>query len=220
MPIFTIETAYRIPVYRHGAYEADTIEEACRRAIEDDDWSGQKFDDESAGGPYVSGIWQGADAAYRGRPLPFPSQFDEVARREADYVEMLLGVLKILVHASDLTAPDLPFWLPRARTAIAKAEAILAGAPDPARAPNSVKNQTHVLVQLEETRVRDEIALIIEADPTLTRLTAAAIGNADIHAACLAVAAESNLSEERGAAEFHAALAAIREAERRQAASA
>jgi hypothetical protein len=44
MPRFTIETTYRIPIYRQRAYEADTIEQACRLAIEDDDWSEQKED--------------------------------------------------------------------------------------------------------------------------------------------------------------------------------
>ena len=35
-------------------------------------------------------------------------------------------MLKILAYADDLLAPDLPTWLPRARSLIAKAEAILA----------------------------------------------------------------------------------------------
>ena len=46
-------------------------------------------------------------------------------------------------------------------------------------------------------------------------LTADAVNDADIHAACLAVVECSDLSEEQGAAEFRAALAAIREAEQR-----
>ncbi len=41
----------------------------------------------------------------------------------------------------------------------------------------------------------------------------------DIHAACCAVVEQIDLSEERGAAVFRAALAAIREAERRRTAS-
>src|ERR1700736_2498415 len=39
MPVFTIETTYRLPVYRHQIYEAATMEEACRFAVDDDDWS-------------------------------------------------------------------------------------------------------------------------------------------------------------------------------------
>jgi hypothetical protein len=103
----------------------------CRRAVEDDDWSSAKHDYESASATYVSGVWRGVDAAYRGAALPFPSEFAEAIQRKADHFETLLGVLKILAHVPDLTALDLPFWLPRAHAAIAKAEAILAGSPNP-----------------------------------------------------------------------------------------
>lgn len=71
MPIFTIETSYRLPVYRHRSYHADSLEEACRLAIEDDDWSSNKFDYDNAGKTFVSGVWEGADAAYRGKVLSF-----------------------------------------------------------------------------------------------------------------------------------------------------
>jgi len=69
----------------------------------------------------------------------------------------------------------------------------------------------HVLLRMRE----DAINQAIEADPTLTRLAADAVNDADIHAACLAVVECSDLSEEQGAAEFRAALAAIRDAEQR-----
>ena len=220
VPTFTIETTYHLPIYRHRTYEADTSDEACRLAIEDDGWSNEKSDIDNSGETYVSGVWQGVDAAYRGPALPIPSQFSEAIRRKADHFETLLGVLKILAHVEGLRAPDLPYWLPKAQAAIAKAEAILAGAPYPAGEPDSFANRAHVLVQLEEARVRDAIAPIIESDPELTQLAADTITDADIHAACLAVAEQNELSEERGAAEFRAALAAIREAERRKAASA
>jgi hypothetical protein len=59
--------------------------------------------------------------------------------------------------------------------------------------------------------------VVIESDETLTAIPADAITDADIRAACLDVATHTDLSEERGAAEFRAALAAIRAAERRQA---
>jgi hypothetical protein len=45
------------------------------------------------------------------------------------------------------------------------------------------------------------------------------ISDADIHAACLAAVEQSDLSEERGATEFRAALAAIRHAEQRHGAA-
>ncbi|KAA5601751.1 hypothetical protein [Blastochloris sulfoviridis] len=73
----------------------------------------------------------------------------------------------------------------------------------------------HVLLRLCEDTVRRQVAQIIEADPALTRLTTDAVSAADVHAACLAVIACSDLSEEQGAAGFRAALAAIRHAEQR-----
>ncbi len=36
MPVFTIETAYRLPVYRQRCYEAETLETACVLAIADE----------------------------------------------------------------------------------------------------------------------------------------------------------------------------------------
>jgi hypothetical protein len=79
--------------------------------------------------------------------------------------------------------------------------------------------RSHVLLRLDESAVRAEIAELIATDETLTGLTADAVTDVDIHAACCAVVECANLSEERGAAVFRAALAAIREAERRRAAS-
>jgi hypothetical protein len=214
MPQFTIETTYRLPVYRHRTYEADTLDQVCQLAVEDDDWSDEKSDTDSSGETYVSGAWQGAGTAYAGSALPIPPQFAETIQRKADHFEMLLGVLKILAHVEDLGAADLPLWLPRAQAAVAKAEAILAGKPDPDAESAGVVGRVHMLMQLEEGRVRAEIASIIEIDPA-PRVTTDVITDADIHAACLAVAASTNLSEEQGAAQFRAALAAIREAERR-----
>ena len=79
--------------------------------------------------------------------------------------------------------------------------------------------RSHVLLRLDESAVRAEIAEVIETDETVTALTVDAVADADIHAACCAVLEQTDLSEERGAAVFRAALAAIREAERRRAAS-
>ena len=59
MPRFTIETTYRLPVYWQRTYEAKTLEEACRLAIDDDDWSEQKEDYESSGETCVTGAWPG-----------------------------------------------------------------------------------------------------------------------------------------------------------------
>lgn len=78
MPNFTIETSYHLPAYRHRTYSAKTVAEACRLAIDDDNWDGEKLSYESAGETFVSGIWQGRDAAYAGSPIAIPG----VRRRE------------------------------------------------------------------------------------------------------------------------------------------
>ena len=131
MAKFTIEATYRIPVYRQRTYQAPTLDQACRLAIEDDDWSEQKEDYESAGETYVSGAWPGKDSAYRVSPLSIPSGFGEKLRRQADHFETLLGILKILAHGAGVDGADPTYWRERADAAIAKAEAILAGASDP-----------------------------------------------------------------------------------------
>jgi hypothetical protein len=59
MPKFTIETTYRLPIFRQRCYEAETLEAACRLAIEDEDWSDQKEDCETSGETYVTGVWAG-----------------------------------------------------------------------------------------------------------------------------------------------------------------
>lgn len=76
---------------------------------------------------------------------------------------------------------------------------------------------SHVLVCLSEEQVRTEIGHILETDETLTTIAAGAVTDADIRAGCLLVVEQTDLSEERGSAIYRAALAAIREAERRQA---
>jgi hypothetical protein len=130
MPSFTLETTYRLPVYRHQTYEAATIDEACRLAIDDDDWSDEKRY-ESAGKTYVTGIWSGEKAAYNGAAQPIPSHYTETPQRIALHFEVLLGLIKVLASQSDTERLDRAFRLERAQPAIAKAEAILAGGCEP-----------------------------------------------------------------------------------------
>ncbi len=130
MPCFTIETTYWLPVYRQRTYEAATLEEACRRAVEDDDWSEQEEDYESSGETYVTGAWPGDDTAHRVSALSVPSHFGETLQRKAGHFETLLGILKVLAHETLARSSDPPFWRRRAEAAIAKTEAILAGAAD------------------------------------------------------------------------------------------
>jgi hypothetical protein len=131
MPLFTIETTYRFPVYRHHTYEAASIDEACRLAIDDDDWSDEKRDYESAGETYVTGIWAGESAAYCGAAQSIPSHYAGTPQLIALHFEVLLGLIKVLASQGDIEKADRARWLERAQPAIAKAEAVLAGERDP-----------------------------------------------------------------------------------------
>lgn len=130
MPAFTIETTYYLPVYRQRSYQAETLEAACALAVAEEGWDDEKSDVETSGDTYVTGAWEGRDAAYRGRALAIPSQFAEQRRDKADHFEVLIGLLKLFVHGGDAAPPEV-FWRQRLEAAIAKAEAILAGEPDP-----------------------------------------------------------------------------------------
>ncbi|MEY9593022.1 hypothetical protein ABIA06_005313 [Bradyrhizobium yuanmingense] len=131
MPLFTIETTYRLPIHRQRTYEAETLDQACDLAIADEGWDDSKSDVEASGDTYVTGAWEGRDAAYIGRLLSFPSRFDEQVQRKADHFEVLLGLLKILAHAPEGGSADVELWRRRAEAAIAKAETILARENDP-----------------------------------------------------------------------------------------
>lgn len=131
MPDYTIETSYHLPAYRHRTYSATTVAEACRLAIEDGDWDREKLSYESAGETFVSGIWQGPDAAYCGKPIPLPSQFGEMIQRKAGHFEILLGLLKLLLADVQSARTPADEWIGRATWAVARGEAIISGARDP-----------------------------------------------------------------------------------------
>jgi hypothetical protein len=143
MPVFTIETTYRLPVFRHRTYEAESVEQACRLAVEDFDWDDQKSDDETAGESYVSGAWRG-DIAYSGRVEAVPSRFDAMSQRKVDHFETLLGLLKLFAHERLLDEAEREFWIPRAQDAVAKAEAILGGANNPGE-PSAEASTSYVV---------------------------------------------------------------------------
>lgn len=131
MPKYTIETTYHLPCYRHRTYSAGSVAGACRKAIEDKDWSGAKLDRECATETFVSGIWQGAEAAYSARLISVPSQFEETIQRKAGQFEILFGLLKMLLEDIRAGRPSADEWIDRAAGAVARAEAIMAGARDP-----------------------------------------------------------------------------------------
>lgn len=92
MPNFIIETTFRLPVYRRRRYAADTLDEACRLAIADDNWSQQKEDIDGSGDTYVTGIWPEHAEPYDTPTLPIPSAFDELVQRKADCFDALIAL--------------------------------------------------------------------------------------------------------------------------------
>lgn len=132
MPLFTIETTYHLPIYRQRTYDAATLDQACDLAIADAGWDDEKSDVETSGDTYVTGAWEGHDAAHSDRALPTPSRFGEQVQRKAEHFEVLLGLLKVFAHAPENGFAGATAWRERADAAIAKAEAILAGEDDPA----------------------------------------------------------------------------------------
>lgn len=138
MPKFTVESTYHLPAYRHCTYDAATPADACRQAIEDDDWSAEKFDYDTAGVAYISGIvayisgiWSGADAAYRAESVAVSSQFHETIQRKADHFQDLFDQLAYAAQSMGLSTVDFDRWLPRAIVAVEKAKAIIEERCDP-----------------------------------------------------------------------------------------
>lgn len=214
MPDFTIETTYHLPVFRHRTYAADTLEAACRAAIDDDSWDIAEKDFDSSGPVHVTGIWDGTHAAYVGPPLQIPQQFDEPVQRRARHFEILLGLLKMLLDDISSARPPLPDWLARSAWAIVRGEAILAGEPDPEE-PVDLPKPSHVLIRLEENNVRKAITAVLEVDPSFKAVQPEAVTDDEVQAACLSIATTIDFSDVVGNAEFQAALSAIRSAHRR-----
>jgi hypothetical protein len=49
MPKFVIERQYLVPMYQHIVVEAENLEEACKKAVNDDiDWDTQEMDCDNA----------------------------------------------------------------------------------------------------------------------------------------------------------------------------
>ena len=73
----------------------------------------------------------------------------------------------------------------------------------------------HVLLELSEKSVRDELVRVVAADETLTTFAPDAVTDADIRAACAEIAERLDLKEARDSAVFKAVLAAIRHSHQR-----
>ena len=56
MPKFVIERQYLVPMYQHIVVEAESLEEACKKGINDDiDWDTQEMDSDSARATTITG---------------------------------------------------------------------------------------------------------------------------------------------------------------------
>lgn len=73
----------------------------------------------------------------------------------------------------------------------------------------------HVLLRLGEENVREEVARLLEIDDIMTDLPEGSVTDADIRTGCLATVETTDLTEVQDSAVFGAAMAAIREARRR-----
>ena len=128
MPIYTVETTYRLPVYRRRDYEAATPEEACSLALADQGWGDAEGDVDTSGETYVIGIWKGRDAAHSGEGIATPEEFGETVQRKADLFDTLVAIVREPARPMGLSRYQFEHWLPRALSVLAKADAI-AGAP-------------------------------------------------------------------------------------------
>jgi hypothetical protein len=208
MRVFTIETTYRIPIYRQRRYEARTLAEACRIAVEDEDWDGSKQDYECAGETYVTGAWPGAVPAYSVPLLAIPSHFGETIQRKADHFAELLAQLSFVAQPMGLSQTDFERWLPHAQAAVGKAQAILAGARDPEDGVGAPGTGSHVLMRLDERDVRAMLGHIFASDPP-PGICAADVDNDDVRAGCAAIVAHRDFSDRKRTETLLAALYAI-----------
>lgn len=143
-----------------------------------------------------------------------PSQFDEAVQRRGDHFQILLGLLKMMVHDAHATRGLPPYWRGKAAWAIARGEAILACAADPEE-PIEALRASHVLARLHEDRVRSAIAAVLDVDDSFGSLLTDSATDEEIQLACETTISTMNLSDVVSNAEFHAAMTAIRPAARR-----
>ncbi|ENN85556.1 hypothetical protein RHSP_06799 [Rhizobium freirei PRF 81] len=149
-----------------------------------------------------------------GSPITVPSQYDEAIQRRSHHFEILLGLLKILLHDVQADCPPTTDWLAKSAWAIARGEAILAYTPDPTEPADSPK-ASHVLALVRVERVRSAIAAVLDVDRNFKGLSPDGVSDEEIQLACESIVATMDLSDAVGNAEFLAAMAAIRAVHRR-----
>ena len=73
---------------------------------------------ETAGETYVTGAWEGADAAYSGPAVEVPEAFGETVYRKAELFEDLVALLREPAQPLGISEHDFRNWLPRALTVL------------------------------------------------------------------------------------------------------
>ena len=56
MPKYVVERQYLLPVYQRLVIEADTVEEACEKAVDHDDWQSAEEDGDGSRGTTINAI--------------------------------------------------------------------------------------------------------------------------------------------------------------------
>jgi hypothetical protein len=123
MPKFSVETSYKIPVFRLRQFEAASIEEACRLALEDDNWENAARDYDSATPSSVTGVWP-AGAEYVCFSLPIPQAFEDPLKRKADHFEILVSLLAEIAGDNPPRGTAFEDWLARVKDTLAKPNVI------------------------------------------------------------------------------------------------
>lgn len=156
----------------------------------------------------MTGVWKAPKAPITAPSELIPPQFQEPVERRSEHFETLLGLLKMFLDDAQAAPSPSSVWITRSVWAIARGQAILAGHPDPEE-PVDQPKPSHVLARLQEDRVRDALAAIIEIDPDFSNFPADQVTEEDIHSACLETVATLSFSDEIGNAEFRTAMTAL-----------
>lgn len=157
MPQFTVEIAYRLPVYRRRTYETATLEEACSLGVAEEGWSDGEEEVGTAGDPFVSAIWSGP-APVRGKELHVPGHFDEQLRRKVFLFDILLSRLIVLRNTPDGVALLSVDDRTRTDAVIAQALAVVRGLPDIDRVDADGSEPVEEVIAFDEDRISPPVA--------------------------------------------------------------
>lgn len=120
---YTIDTLSTLPVLRRRSYCAWSVDDACRLALADTDWTETAFNAEPPGPASIAAVWAGAAEA--GQAVPVPDDYAVPSWWHGNQFQVAIGLLKIMASDSRADRPTAPYWIDRAFQAIAVAEADL-----------------------------------------------------------------------------------------------